>query len=299
MMDERTEGRLKIQWHWSASLVPTKEEPAALRAGLSTMASLYTAQLPKPYPLYDYLNMPGVTPAGSLEQIFAMQTAFLEHPLIKAELADMNIMHMWMPWTLTGGFNVFENEPMRTAADFKGRVQRWTGDIAKFMSKVGVECVPISFPEIYSAAQTGIISGFGLQTYLAPIYKLAEVTKYHTVDFELVAGMSNGSFLNLDAWNALPPEIQKIALDTGKEAGQWGIKKGQEMRDAGFTYAEENFVEVIKFPPEEREKVFALGMAGLEDEWVAEMESKGLGNQAREIVEWAHKKKAEIEATIK
>ncbi len=167
------------------------------------------------------------------------------------------------------------------------------------MSKAGVEAVPLAFPEVYSAAKTGIIEGFGMHTYLGPIFKYAEVSKYHIVDIELVAGAANGNFINLDAWAALPDDIKKIAIDAGKEVGEWGaLVKAQEMRDRGFAYAEEN-TEVIHFPPEERAKLFELGMEGLIEGWIAEMEDKGLGDEARELVKFAEAKKAEIEATIK
>ena len=250
------------------------------------------------YPLYDYLNLPGVVPSASLEQIFAMQIAFQSAPGLDAEFRGMNVKPLWMPFTLAGGFNFCENKPIYTVADLKGRKQRWTGDIATFMSKSGVECVPLTFPDIYSAAQTGVIQGFGIQTYLLPIYKFGEVAKYFTDGVELAAGMSNGVFVNIDAFNALPPEIQKLAEDTGKEAGVQGVKIAADLRDVGVKYASEKMT-VIHFPPEERAKLYTLGMAGLEDGWLADMKNRGLGDQAAQLAKWAHDKKAEIEKTVK
>jgi TRAP-type C4-dicarboxylate transport system substrate-binding protein len=294
-MTERTNGKFKLRYHYSQSLVPTKEEPAALRSGLSQMASMFTQQLPQPYPLYDYINFPWAVPGDSLEHIYAMVVAANFNPIVERDLGGMNIR--WLVNTpAIGGFNIWDNIPIRTLEDLQGRKQRWTGINATIFERFGVQVVPVTYPEIYPSAKTGVIDGYGLHLYLGPLLNLADVSKYVTVDIELQSGAAKGNFVNLDVWNALPDDIKKIAIESAIEADIWSVENAKKKYAAGAAYAEENMEEVIHFPPEELAKLLEIGTAGLPEKWLAEMEDKGLGAPAKELIAWVAEQKAAIQA---
>ena len=229
--------------------------------------------------------------------VYAMQTAFIQHPLIEQEFRSMNIKPMWQTWAIGGGFQIVTNTPIRKVEDFKGLKQAWVGAAARFIAKLGVEPVPLPYAEWYSSTKTGIVEGFGVGIAITPIMHWDEVAKYVIFNIDLVTGAANGNFVNLDAWNALPDEIKKIAEEADREAGQWGLKDQAELERKAIVYINEK-MEVIQFPDEERAKFYEIGMVGVEEEWLADLVPLGLLDEGKEIIEWAQAKKAEIEKTM-
>lgn len=110
-------------------------------------------------------------------------------------------------------------------------------------------------------------------------WKIAEVTSYITM-----IHLYNLMFfvvMNLDTWNALPPDIQKIFDEVSEEqvkkAGE--IWDKNEVEDAALVEKEYD-MEIIRLSPEEKARWEEI-ITQVRDEKVAEVEAKGL--PAREM----------------
>ena len=96
--------------------------------------------------------------------------------------------------------------------------------------------------------------------------------------------------MNLDKWNSLPPDIQKVFNDVSKEyidiaGGVW-----DKASEAGLQYAKDEGLQIITLPDQERDKWHAA-YKPLKADYIKEMESKNLpGRTFLEEIEMLIKK---------
>ena len=118
------------------------------------------------------------------------------------------------------GFRHFWNnrKPIATPADLKGmkmRVQQ--GRVfADTVNGLGASAVPMAWGEVIPAAQQGVIDGADLPIYNINALKVYEVSKFVSMTFHNYGPTL--LVMNLDAWNSLTPEQQKLMMDVGREA---------------------------------------------------------------------------------
>jgi tripartite ATP-independent transporter DctP family solute receptor len=137
------------------------------------------------------------------------------------------------------GFRHFWNNrrPINSPADLKGlkmRVQQ--GRVfADTVNGLGANAVPMPWGEVIPATQQGVIDGADLPIVNINALKVYEVAKfasmsYHNYGPTLVVA-------NLDIWNGLGADQQKLILDVGREAQQ-KIRQATESVD-NFAKAKE------------------------------------------------------------
>jgi TRAP-type C4-dicarboxylate transport system substrate-binding protein len=158
--------------------------------------------------------------------------------------------------------------------DFKGmQVSAPPGLEAKALQALGATPVMLSLAEMYAALERGLVDGMPTTKELIVSMKLYEVAKYHTM-----ASMCNGIstvVMNQNTWNSLPPDVQKVF----DELSPWAQKLLNDAADAYDEDADSVFkaagCEIINLSPEEKAK-WIKATEPLIDEWIAEMNAKGL-----------------------
>jgi TRAP-type C4-dicarboxylate transport system substrate-binding protein len=145
--------------------------------------------------------------------------------------------------------------PARGLADLKGRKIRIPGGVFGEVLKLW-QAVPafIVWPEVYPAAQRGVVDGLVTAFQAMETAKLYEVLPY-LMEFD---GGLNHLYIgvNRDAWSALTPDLQKIV----KEAGVNWMKTWEEVivregtRKAVELMVSKTGHPVVKVPLAERQK---------------------------------------------
>jgi TRAP-type transport system periplasmic protein len=117
------------------------------------------------------------------------------------------------------GFRHFFNSkrPINVPADLRGLKLRSIPNKISVdsLNLFGANAVPISFSEMMSAAQTGVIDGGDLPIVNMINTRIWEVSKYASLTFHTYNAMYVA--MNLDAWNSLTPAQQKLMVDVGAE----------------------------------------------------------------------------------
>src|SRR5438128_4604523 len=130
------------------------------------------------------------------------------------------------------GFRHFWNNkrPIAKPDDLKGlkmRVQQ--GKVfADTVNGLGANAVPMSWSEVVSAAQQGVIDGADLPIVNINALKIYEVSKYASMTFHNYG--PSLIVMNLDIWKSLTPEQQKLLADVSLEA-QKKVREATESVD--------------------------------------------------------------------
>ncbi len=118
------------------------------------------------------------------------------------------------------GFRHFWNakRPIEVPKDLRGlKIRAQPSKVfADTINSLGGVAVPLGWAEVITAAQQGVIDGADLPVVNMVPLKAFEVSKYYSL-----TGHNYGATLigmNLQMWNDLRPDQQKLVLDTGREA---------------------------------------------------------------------------------
>ena len=109
---------------------------------------------------------------------------------------------------------------------------------------LGATTVPIAWPEVFMALQTGIADGVeaDIEPFIAQ--KLYEVTHYC-----MLTGHIRSCFpwhASEKFWNKLDENQKKIILEAAKEATAWGDKREEETSGERFEFIKKEGMEIIK-----------------------------------------------------
>lgn len=153
-----------------------------------------------------------------------------------------------------GGFRHFTNSvrEVRSPEDIEGLRIR-TMDIPAHMAIVenlGASPTPISWAELYTALETGVVDGQENAIPVVIIGSVYEVQDYMTLDGHVYS--QTHTIANDDWFNDLPVLYQQIILDGGEKAGFVGEKYVRAYRDHGLAYLS-RYMEIYEPTPEEIE----------------------------------------------
>lgn len=182
-------------------------------------------------------------------------------------------------------YHLFTKHPIATYADLKGRKISAPGSVGLWLKGSGAVPVDGSLTSYYTDIQSGVSEGtISISTGILP-NKIYEVAPYITT-VNIGALYNGGMAMNKDSYNKLPPEVQKIVKDVGKEYSKaLGETLMQRYEGALKTMVERGAnqapaVRVTNMSGGEREK-WVKTMPNLAADWAKANASKG---PAKEVV---------------
>lgn len=160
-----------------------------------------------------------VVPAAGLEAVgFAFKSApaavaALQGPLgayVRGQFNAKGIKAFEKRWDLGMRQMCSLPKPIKSAADFAGfKMRAPPSKIAiDLFTTLGASPTPITAAEMYTSLQTHIVDGLDLPVGAVQLFKIYEVIKYVTYTNHMWSGYWLTG--NLEAWNALPPDVQAI-----------------------------------------------------------------------------------------
>jgi TRAP-type transport system periplasmic protein len=138
---------------------------------------------------------------------------------------------------------------IKTPKDIKGKKIRTTNSAIEIETfKIwGASPVPMDWAEVYSALQQGILDGGNVMLTWPFAAKHFEVLKYiNVLDY---AGSIHLGLMALDRYNKIPEHLQKILIESGKEASKFQYDVDQKQLDEAIQSAKKLGLE-IHYPTE-------------------------------------------------
>lgn len=188
---------------------------------------------------------------ANLEELQA--TAKALHPLFDREFARFNARVLYHA---QGGTIQIVTKKVRlqTLEAFKGLKMRVLGpEPADAVKALGGSPVTVSLGELYTSMQRGVLDAAMTNEGSALGTKMYEVCKYFIIlNFQ---ELMTQTFLNVDSFNALPKDLQKIVMDAGAWMEKVNFTESQKETDQDRITLIQKGMEIVQMPPAELDKI--------------------------------------------
>ena len=160
------------------------------------------------------------------------------------------------------------NREINSLADLDGLKMRIPGLGSEVLSRVGVVTVALQGPEIFTSMQTGVIDA---TEWISPFNDLAfglhKVAEYYYYPGWHEPAASIEMLVNAEAWESLPPHMQRIVEVAGLAANQDMVDLFNARNAAALkTLVEEHDVKLRKLPDDVLKRLREISMEVLAEQ---------------------------------
>lgn len=266
-VEEQTQGRVKITIYPAESLHSLKDAYPSTIGGICDIAFAAIAYEPVRWGLNNVLNQTFVGAPVDKRGVLLWDKLWDKFPEMKAEFKDLKVLWHWigMPNSLHT-----TKKKVRVPDDIRGMKILVGPAHAGLLLRAGANPVVTTMAEYYMVLERGLGEGVLTSYIIAQIVGFDKLTPYH---LSIKTGAYAFSMImNLDKWNSLPPDIQKIidglspwATDLVWTAFvQSDAETERKWRELGHT--------VVDPTPEELRLWLDLGLSEAQ-EWIKKIES--------------------------
>lgn len=288
--EEKSGGRFKMFYYDKDAVVPKVGLMDGIATNVLQMGVVVNVAEPGRYPCSEVVSLPFIAPSSTIASLVAWHL----HETFPEWQAEYPKQVKVLSHFVSASFQIHTvNKPILAVEDLRGMkmlgINAWA---LKVLEKVGAIPIYSHMWDVYEGLEKGMAEG--VLCPLAPVkaMKVSEVAKYHTIInlcYDCFTIPISRSF-----FDSLPSDLQqllvnesgaKIAEANGYALDEGASKDSQWMKGQGNTF--------YSLPEEEMAKFVELVMPIRED-WVAEMEAKGLPGRA--VLDEALRYAKELEA---
>lgn len=280
LVEEKTNGRVKIERYTGGSLGGVLEELDLVSSGSVDIIGLHVDQYPQDLPLHKILNSEQfVSREQALVNITAITREIPEtSAILEAEQRQKNIKILY--FNVMGAAGITTGFKARSLNGLKGKKMNV---ITSYQRKVHkeLEIIPVNtqINELYESLSRGVIDAILMANVAVIPLKFYEVGKSHLTFYNnLVVSMP--VTLNLNTWNSLPEDIQKAFLEASRETAQWSIEENKRIEEKTFEVFEQAGVDIVHLSKEESDRFWEVMSRHATEDWLENAKTKGLEDQA-------------------
>ncbi|MCK5162304.1 MAG: TRAP transporter substrate-binding protein [Desulfobacula sp.] len=274
-INKAAEGKVHIKLYPAGALGKAPGQFDVAEKGLADFSYHLADYTPGRFPLTSVFSLPFMPPSG--EKVSeAMWKTFQKEAKYREEYSKVKVLALFGH---RGGNFYTANTPINTMADFKGlKIRTANPSISKALSLWGA--VPVAQPitETYQSLQLGVLDGTVLPYEGMVVFKLNELAKYATIGNLYTMPMM--IVMNKKSWNKLPEDVKVlIEKTTGLQMSMAAGKAFDDMEIPFRGICLKKGMKEIILDPSEYQKMKDSTLP-LREEWVQEMEAKGLPGKA-------------------
>lgn len=231
LVKERTKGRVAIQIHHSRELGDERQVVEGLQLGTIHLTVTSTGPLGGFVPEMNVVDLP-----------FLFRDAEHAYKVLDGEIGR-NLLSRFEAIGIMGlafwenGFRhiTTAKKAVREPGDLKGlkiRVMENRVHQAAFR-QLGADATPMAWGEVFTSLQQGLLDAQENPIPIIYTFKLNEVQKYVSLTGHVYSPAP--LLMSKKTWDRMPPEIQKIMLDTAVEVAKYqrGLIHEQEQKQLG------------------------------------------------------------------
>ncbi|MCK9231114.1 MAG: TRAP transporter substrate-binding protein DctP [Dehalococcoidales bacterium] len=253
MVHRASGGRITIETYPVGGVVPVMDQVRSVGRGIVEMGAgcpAYQAQLGSYWSLL--YGIPFTLASMEDVDVVWRQRGLFEYA---SELYAKHNVHL-IGYHHESPISLFSKKPITKVEDFKGLKVRAVGTYGDFYTQLGAAALSTPGSEIYVALDRGLADActWGSESAMVEI-GLAEVTKYMVVPW-ISGGTIGDMYMNKDAWDSLPEDLQQIMISCMQD---WGVLIGTFYRSESLKareMAQEKYgMQLSLLPPSELKKL--------------------------------------------
>jgi TRAP-type transport system periplasmic protein len=266
-VEKRTNGAVTVQTYPGGTLLGAKGMMDGVVAGQADVGNLCQAYQPGRFVVSNATALPLGIPSGKVGSLV---------------LWDLYQKYQFKPFAKTKVLTMFTNAPanimskkaIRSLEDIKGVDLRASGGAGALLRAWGANQIGMPMSAVPEALQKGTVQGLFSSIEVLKDFKFAEITKFVTMTDTVIYPFA--VVMNMDAWNKLPKDVQKVMDDLAREQAQWTGAYNDQAVEAAIKWSKETQgVEFITLPKDEKAKWDAK-LAPIVDGWIKKATEKGL-----------------------
>ena len=266
-IEKTTEGRIGVQLHVNASLLPLPQIKRAAQTGQVQLGEVLLSAFGNEDPFFDVDSVPFL--ADTWDRTAALHQATLPFIQARFERSGLRLLYM-VPWTSQG---FYTRQPLTELDQLKGsRFRVFNVLTTRFAELLGATPVTVQVAEIPQAFATNVVN---VMFTSAPTGVDTSAWDFAR-NFTDVGGMRtrNAIFVNARAFNALSQADQQAVLQSAARAQVRGLDFAKQAEEDMLGRLRSRGMEVANASPELLGQLRAIG-ARQTEEWAARAGAEG------------------------
>jgi TRAP-type C4-dicarboxylate transport system substrate-binding protein len=218
-VEKASNGRIKFDEHWGEEPVPGREMLSGCGKGvidiINTVATYHSGEVG----IADFTLMPSAfrTPDDLFELWYDTELGSIVDKVYR-ERANVTVLYPFANFFGTEALMVGKkSKQVEVTDDLVGmKIRAAGGSTDEAIKLLGGSPVTLIAGEMYNALQSGTIDAVMIPAYTMQSYKLWEICS-QIIDPPICEVCTNMMFMNLDVWNKLPADVQKIFQDVARD----------------------------------------------------------------------------------
>ena len=273
-VEKRAGGSILVNTFPGGTLLGAKNMMDGVIAGEADIGNLCMAYQPGRFIVTNATSLPIGIPNAKVGSRVLLDLYRKYHP--KA-FAKVKVLTMFT----TAPSNIMSKVPVRNLADIKGLDLRASGGAAQILKAWGANQVGMPMSATPEALQKGVVKGLFSSLEVMKDFKFAETCRYATITDTVIYPFA--VVMNMDKWNSLPKDVQKVMEDMVTEQAEWtGNYMDNHVKESIQWSKKTHQVEFINLPPAEKAK-WDEKLQNITDKWIKSTSAKGF--PAKAIVE--------------
>ena len=270
-VEKRTHGNVVVNTYPGGTLLGAKNMMDGVIAGQADIGCLCMAYQPGRFVLTNATSLPVGLPNAKVGSLVLWDLYKKYKP---SAFAKVKVLTMFT----TAPTNIMSKVPVKNLADIKGLDLRASGGAAQILGAWGANPVGMPMPATVEALQKGVVKGLFSSLETMKDFKFAELCRYVTMTNTVIYPFA--VVMNMDSWNALPADVQKVLDDLGTEQAKWTGSYMDNHVNESIEWSKKNYnVEFIQLSKAEKAK-WDKKLEFITDKWVKDAKEKGLPAEA-------------------
>lgn len=244
-IEKRTNGEVKIMHYPGGQLLKGPEVFEGVVNGIADIGFSNLAYTRGRFPEMEICDLPLGMPSGwvSTHMVNKFYQQYKPREFDKVKLL----------FFAASGPNLISTteKPVRTLEDLKGQTLRATGRISDTAEALGATSRPIAIGETYESVKRSVISGVMLPLETMKAFRLGELLKYCTADWQVGNVYTFYAVMNKSKWDRLPANIQKIIEEVSQEYIEISASGWNDVDRAGAEFFKDKGGQIISLTEDE------------------------------------------------
>lgn len=278
-VEEASGGRIKVDRYPSMQLggKPPELMDQAIE-GVADIVWTVVGYTPGRYPSTEVFELPFMMTESGAGPVSRAYWEMFETHMKDTEFKDVHILGTWVH----GPGMIHSNKEVKTPADMAGlKIRGGSRSINTFLNKLGATPVGMPVPAVPEGLSKGVIDGTTIPWEVTAALKVPELVGNHT-EFEGVSlyTLTFVLAMNKDKYESLPADLQKVIDDNSGMEFSVFAGSTQEAADGPARQLAVDRGNNIVTVSGADVQAWRDAAQPIYDEWVADMNSKGIDGQA-------------------